>query len=860
MENRENLPADGLSTQAEDNGPNVDNLSDIESDHSNQFPTYSQGLRVPNTGDVPGITLNELDYDFFFNRTVNAISDDSSENDSFFSRYSSSNSGISLDDESSVDTSDSGGEDLAEVGKEKVEKKIIALVAFMHKHRLKANIIPDLISLLSVVSKIETGQPPLFPFKAEQVRQYLRVAKYPIQEHYYCTNCHASVDADSLHCTQCAANFVINKAKSFFVGLSVAKQAEGLLSKRSLYDYISANTRRNEQGQGTLNDITDGRIYQNFKASLQPQADQITLTFCFNTDGVRVFKSNHYDIWPVYLAVLELPESERFLPQNLILASTWHGPKKPKLLQFFRPFFEEMQQLGREGVEIQTPEGPKLLKAYVLGSTMDLPARALCLNMTSYNGDFSCHRCLIPGERVRTDGGGTVQCYPLEVHEMRTRANVRQDVATALETGQITRGLKGPSPLAYLPCNDICKGTVIDAMHGPMNGIFRQLVTLFFHVDNRGLPFNRHENASYFGKRLISILPPHIVKRPPRTLDHIQHFKCSEWAMCLLFYMPAFYSLIPDEYLAHLTLLSNAVFIFYQHSITPAELAHAEACLNTFCAEFERLYGKRYLSANFHNLQHLAEDVRNFGPLWNTDCFAYENASGHLLKKIHGTRSVPSQLVTAISLMHKMPYIAQENADCDILGPFLTKMGVNGHENKERAVVINAERGLSALPPIKKVSEPILDILTGEVMALLACHVTELKNVSSFCRFRKGTALYHTAKYVRPTKKNSQTICYEDGDQTGLKFAIAEEAYSATVVTRIQPPFDIQFVKIIPLEICEDHFIHAKHIKGVTPPKPDNPRRLIHMRQIKGLCVFMQFSAIQNRCFVSALPNITHIV
>lgn len=717
---------------------------------------------------------------------------ESDESDIVDTSSSSLSESESEDSEASLDTSE--GEDDEGTRRLKVEKKIIALVVFMHKHRLKGNIIPDLISLLNVVCQIDTDQPTLYPFQAEQVRQYLKNAKYPIHEHFYCTACNAETDAETAFCVQCQQDFRLStKAKSFFVSLSIAKQVERVLSNRTTYEHLTSPARENINAPPqTLTDIKDGRIYRSFKANfLQQQhlqADQITVTFCLNTDGVRVFKSNHYDIWPLYLSVLELPESTRLLSQNMILASLWHGPKKPNLLHFFKPFFEEMLQLGREGVIIDTPGGPKLLKAYVLAATMDLPARALCLNMTSYNGEFSCHRCLHPGDSHRTDAGGTVHFYSNQAYELRTPRGICDDVAIAIERGEVTRGIKGPSPLAHLPAYDPCAGTVIDAMHGPMNGIFKQLVSLFFLEDHRNLSFNRHENAAYFGNRLIAILPPHIIKRTPRTLKHLQHFKSSEWAMCLLFYMPAFYGLIPEENLTHLTLLSNAMYIFYQRAIRPEELADAERCLNRFCEDFEQLIGTRFQTSNFHNLKHLAQDVHNFGPLWNTDCFAYENASGHLMKKLHGTRFVPSQITTAISMQHKMPFIAQENAVCETLGPFVKKIGLQWQADDKAGVLLDEAHQLYALPKVRQVLGPELQVLQNEIMALLGRHVVSLTHARCFSRFKIGQALYHTCKYDRSQKQKSHTITYRDNARHQIHYGRAEEAYSATVNTGTEPP------------------------------------------------------------------------
>ena len=65
----------------------------------------------------------------------------------------------------------------------------------------------------------------------------------------------------------------------------------------------------------------------------------------------------------------------------------------------------------RNGVQLETAEGPKTVKAYLLAATMDLPARALLLQMMNFNAESSCHRCYHKGESYRTQGGGTVHIY-----------------------------------------------------------------------------------------------------------------------------------------------------------------------------------------------------------------------------------------------------------------------------------------------------------------------------------------------------------------------------------------------------------------------------------------------------------------
>ena len=46
---------------------------------------------------------------------------------------------------------------------------------------------------------------------------------------------------------------------------------------------------------------------------LCPQTHPANISFTFNTDGVSLFHSSQTGIWPLYLAINELPPAERYI-------------------------------------------------------------------------------------------------------------------------------------------------------------------------------------------------------------------------------------------------------------------------------------------------------------------------------------------------------------------------------------------------------------------------------------------------------------------------------------------------------------------------------------------------------------------
>ena len=52
--------------------------------------------------------------------------------------------------------------------------------------------------------------------------------------------------------------------------------------------------------------------------------------------------------------------------------------------------------------------------------------------------------------------------------------------------------------------------------------------------------------------------------------------------------------------------------------------------------------GERFQTYNCHSLLHLADDVKQRGPLWTHSCFPFEDYNGDLKDIFHGTQNIPN--------------------------------------------------------------------------------------------------------------------------------------------------------------------------------------------------------------------------
>jgi hypothetical protein len=72
-----------------------------------------------------------------------------------------------------------------------------------------------------------------------------------------------------------------------------------------------------------------------------------------NTDGVPLFQSSLYSMWPFYL---ELPLRLRNQLDNKIVGGVWFGSKKPAINTFLKLFCSTMKSLFNDGLLVYPPE------------------------------------------------------------------------------------------------------------------------------------------------------------------------------------------------------------------------------------------------------------------------------------------------------------------------------------------------------------------------------------------------------------------------------------------------------------------------------------------------------------------------
>lgn len=75
--------------------------------------------------------------------------------------------------------------------------------------------------------------------------------------------------------------------------------------------WTTIQSRIKNRGKVDITDIIDGKYYAKLCEEGQFLSNPSNISLIFNTDGAPLYKSSKVSLWPVFLAVNELPSPDR---------------------------------------------------------------------------------------------------------------------------------------------------------------------------------------------------------------------------------------------------------------------------------------------------------------------------------------------------------------------------------------------------------------------------------------------------------------------------------------------------------------------------------------------------------------------
>ena len=361
-----------------------------------------------------------------------------------------------------------------------------------------------------------------------------------------------------------------------------------------------------------------------------PIVEGLRISIQVNIDGLPLFRSSGMQLWPILGLV-----KEPVVTREPFVIGVFGGMKKPTDVgEYLKTFVCEAKTLQDNGFVISGHKVFLNLHSFVC----DAPARSFLKKTKSFNGYHGCERCTQNGLYV----AGRMT-FP----DIQSIPRNDQSFADMLDEEHHVGDV--PSPLSELSIG-LVTGFVLDYMHLICLGVVRRLLLLWL----RGpLPTRLPANTvNVINDRLISIhqFTPCEFSRRPRSLYDIDRWKATEFRQFVLFTGPVvLLNNLREELYNNFLLLHVAMTCLLSSRLCSLYVDYADKLLKHFVVHGCKIYGPQFAVYNVHNLIHLCDDARRFGPLDNISSFPFENFLGRLKKLVRSPHLPLQQIVNRLS-------------------------------------------------------------------------------------------------------------------------------------------------------------------------------------------------------------------
>ena len=485
-------------------------------------------------------------------------------------------------------------------------------------------------------------------------------------------------------CVDCDET-VTNKASYEYICVweRIKAQLESTACGPQLRDYYqSMLVEVFSEEQCEYSDFHSGSIFKEVVdqlGGLYNVMDDIFLSL--SADGVQPFKSDDYSCWPVVATVLNLPPSERYKSKNLLPLLIIPGPTNPKnLTSFIEPFLDELESLSRDGRMVRLYSGEcRRVRVHLLFVLADLPAMKKLTHLKGHNGLVPCRFCVIRGVYTSHVYFPSVIESPMNAASgrkrrrkstktlwdparlpIRTDKSIR-DAYSDLKIFSLTGKRKeieymlrnvrfatvNPSPLLKCTTLHAFASFPPDIMHLCFENIAKDIVDIWVHgsgcsSDLAYLGSSRSFQGVNRTLQNCGLGISSFLCRKPRGLHKKGKWKAAEWKYFVLSTsLVALHEWVPDSVLSGWELFVKLVHRVCQWKLSEELVEQVELLSQEFFRHFteqyyqtrpDRIYLCKYV---YYLLLHLADSIRQCGPISLLAQWSMENFAGQLKKVTH---------------------------------------------------------------------------------------------------------------------------------------------------------------------------------------------------------------------------------
>ncbi|XP_062858563.1 uncharacterized protein LOC134320859 [Trichomycterus rosablanca] len=350
---------------------------------------------------------------------------------------------------------------------------VVLILAYSLRHNLSARAVEDNLKLLSLLLPANN----ILPHSLHIFKTLFKNPADSITIHYFCEGCGMCLPKQNTHCMACGDKSDNDKnlrEGNFFISVSLDSQIRDILQREDCPIVEHTDVHHSEMLKGITN-FSCGDV-----------------SLLWNCDGISVFNSSSYSLWPIRCVINELPAEVRY--KNVLLAGVWFGRGKPEMSTFFKQFVEDIKEINTHGVKWVHPKTgiTRVSRVFPVACTCDAVARCMLQGVHQFNGAYGCGFCLSEG-MVVAKGRGYTRVYPAVQAEMRSHEHVVECGQKAIEEGvDHILGVKSLSPLILLSSStgfDIVKSFPVDYMHCVLLGVTKQYLDLWFNSKYHDCPW-----------------------------------------------------------------------------------------------------------------------------------------------------------------------------------------------------------------------------------------------------------------------------------------------------------------------------------------------------------------------------------
>ncbi|CAF2099218.1 unnamed protein product [Rotaria magnacalcarata] len=466
-------------------------------------------------------------------------------------------------------------------------------------------------------------------------------------------------------------------------------------------------------------DITSASFYK----STTSNTNSNTITIVLHTDGAPLVRSAKLCIWPCFGSIVELPPPVREYQTNIILLALWSSKTKPDVNVFLKQTIDDIEYLITNGTTFYINNVEYNFVVRTQFFLADLPAKALFLKTTSFNGYYACNYCMTKGF-----WNGTSVIYPYNKNDLQLRTH-REFIAAAKEAEEKTtekrlanvQGVKGLSYLLRIFPYPI--QIVLDYMHlvclGHVSSIIKRWCKIIDKVDLLKID-NMLHSAKY---------PHNVHVTYTESIMAVEFWKAKHSRLFVLYLgVPIGISCLPILNASHWVVYCLLIKLLHTPQ-SGEDVNFAEKLIHLYCRTIVDVYDESLELYSLHAHLHLPSQVRLHGGLSTSSAFTFESCIKYLKSKVHGTKHLASQIAYwyDVETMVKTTQI-EIAVPCGI-----NKINIQNEQmNDYRHTLMN----------------------------LIRTHGQDLDNIIFYKRYKQLFITFHTVLYDRPYKCRSYIVSY----------------------------------------------------------------------------------------------------